>query len=112
VTEHASQAAVASQRQPCSGTSQESQVEGGEDQDNCDIHYQSRPELIPEEQKIHTDDRGDQQQYVKCARDRYFHVNPSSISEHWTVSRLVSEGGEISISVRTALRGAHLRSLS
>jgi hypothetical protein len=47
---------------------QKSQVERCEHQDDSDIHQQSFPEAVPEEQEIHTDHNDNQQHYVKHDR--------------------------------------------
>jgi hypothetical protein len=43
----------------------ESQIEGGTHQHDSDIHYQSFPELIPEDQSIDTDDDCDHHHHKK-----------------------------------------------
>ena len=48
-----------------SWTLQEPQIDGREHQDNSDVHYQPLPEVVPEEQHVHTDYDGHQRQHVK-----------------------------------------------
>jgi hypothetical protein len=48
-----------------SWTLQEPQIEGPEHQDNSDVYYQPRPEVMPEEQDIHADHDGYQREHVK-----------------------------------------------
>src|SRR5262245_44908457 len=52
----------------------ESQIESDKHQDNPDIHNQPFPKVTPEEQKIHADDYGDQQDYVNDDNYVSFHV--------------------------------------
>lgn len=44
---------------------QEPQVERPKYQDNSDVCYQPRPELVPEEQDVHTDHDGYHREHVK-----------------------------------------------
>jgi hypothetical protein len=48
-----------------SWTLQEPQIESPEHQDNSDVYYQPRPEVMPEEQDIHADHDGYQREHVK-----------------------------------------------
>jgi hypothetical protein len=43
----------------------EPQIERREHQDYSDIHYQPRPELVPEGQDVHTDHDAYQREHVK-----------------------------------------------
>ncbi len=49
----------------CSWTLREHEVDGREDQHDPDVHYQPRPELVPEEYDIHADHDSDQRKDVK-----------------------------------------------
>jgi hypothetical protein len=51
----------ATRRPPCSWTFQESEVKGGEYQDDSYIHHQPFPERVSEEQEIYSDDNRCQQ---------------------------------------------------
>ena len=44
---------------------QEPEIERPEYQDNPDVHYQPPPEVVPEEQEVHTDHDGYQGDHVK-----------------------------------------------
>jgi hypothetical protein len=44
---------------------QEPPVDGPEYQDNSDVHYQPRPELVPEEQDVHADHDAYHREHVK-----------------------------------------------
>ena len=44
---------------------QEPQIEGHEYQDNSDVYYEPRPELVPEEQDVHADHDGYHREHVK-----------------------------------------------
>jgi hypothetical protein len=59
---------------------QESEIDGGEYQDDPDIHRQPFPELVPEEQNIYRDDHGCPQQYVKNDSRLDSHFSPRSKS--------------------------------
>jgi hypothetical protein len=43
---------------------QEPQIERREYQDDSDVYYQARPEIVPEEQDIHTDHDRYQREHV------------------------------------------------
>ena len=57
---------------------QKSEVEGCEYQDNSYIHRQPFPEIVLEEEEIHSDHNGYQQEYVKGGRRVACHSVPVS----------------------------------
>src|SRR5215831_6922183 len=69
-----------------SWTLQEPQIERPEHQDNADVHYQPRPELVPEEQDVHTDHDGDQREHVKHDGCRSAHRFVLLGAEEWSKS--------------------------
>jgi hypothetical protein len=60
----------------------ESQVEGYEDQDDVDIHYQPFPQSISEEHEIYSDYKGCHRHHVK--RDSYLSAHVSGPSLGFT----------------------------
>jgi len=44
---------------------QEPEVDRREYQDNPDVHYQPRPEVVPEEQDVHADHDGYHREHIK-----------------------------------------------
>jgi hypothetical protein len=44
---------------------QEPQVEGGKYQDDSDVYYQPRPEVVPEEEDVRADHDGDHREHVQ-----------------------------------------------
>jgi len=48
-----------------SSTLQESQIECREHQDNSDVYYQPRPEVVPEEQDVHADHDGYHREHIQ-----------------------------------------------
>ena len=52
-------------RRLCSWTLQEPKIERREYQDDSDVDYQSRPEVVLEEQDVHDDHDGYQREHVK-----------------------------------------------
>jgi hypothetical protein len=66
-------------RHPMGGASwtfEEPEVEGGEYQDDADIHHQPFPEPVFEEQEIHRDDNGRQQHWIKYDSRLATHFRP------------------------------------
>jgi hypothetical protein len=52
----------------------ESKIESKKHQDNPNIHTQTFPKVMPEEQKIHADDYGGHQHWVNDGNYVSFHV--------------------------------------
>src|SRR5215469_13691018 len=65
-----------------SRTPEKSQVEGHEDQDDANIHYQPFPESISEEHEIHTDYHGCHRHHVNHHRYRSAHLTEDPLD--WT----------------------------
>lgn len=76
----------------------EAQIEGYKHQNHSDIYYQSFPEMVPEDQGIHSDDYGDHHYHIKDGDYRSCHCDVSAI---WSFRSLDQESS-IDADVRAA----------